>query len=61
MAAAAVFALVVAILQVLFLMRYIARLPDDTLGVWMHSITVILWVIVALVFLVLSRRRKKPE
>ena len=61
MMAGAVFALVVAIFEVVSLMRYIARLPDDSLGIWMHSITIILWVIIALVFLILSRRRRPPE
>jgi len=54
-AIAAIGASVVAIYQVFALMRYLARLPDDTLGIWMHAITIVLWVIVAIAFFIQSR------
>jgi hypothetical protein len=54
-AIAAVVALVVVIYQVFILMRYVVRLPDDTLGIWMHAITIVLWAILAIVFFIQSR------
>lgn len=54
-AIAAVVALVVVIFQVFALMRYVVRLPHDTLGIWMHAITIVLWTIVAIVFFIQSR------
>jgi len=59
MAIAGVIALVVLIFNVFALMRYMSRLPDDTLGIWMHAITIVLWAIVAIVFFISSRRGRK--
>ena len=58
---AAIGALVVTIYQVFALMRYLTRLPDDRLGIWMHAITIILWAIVAMVFFIQSRSGSQGE
>jgi len=58
-AIAAVAALVVVIYQVFALMRYLVKLPDDTLGIWMHAIPIVLWALVAIVFFIQSRHGSK--
>lgn len=55
MGIAAVIAVVLAVFQVFSLTRYVSRLPDDTLGIWMHVVTIALWVVVAILFFRSSR------
>jgi hypothetical protein len=50
MGAAAGIAVVLAVAQVFSLTRYVSRLPEDTLGIWMHVVTIVLWAIVAVLF-----------
>ena len=56
---AAVIAVILAAFQVISLTRYVSRLPDDTLGVWLHVATIFLWALVAILFFRGSRSERQ--
>ncbi|MFC1683448.1 hypothetical protein ACFL0G_04510 [Candidatus Zixiibacteriota bacterium] len=55
MGIATLIAVIIAVFQVFSLMRYVSRLPDDTLGIWMHVVMIFLWVVAAILFFRNSR------
>jgi len=61
MGIAAVIALVIAVVQIILLSRYMSRLPDDTLGIWMHVLLIIIWIVVAVMFFRKSKSQHPGE
>lgn len=55
---AGVIAAVIAATQVVFLVRYVNRLPDDSLGIWLSVVTIVAWVVAAVLFLGRSRSER---
>lgn len=53
--------LIAALIHVILFMRYLDRLPEDTLGVWLHIIVIILLLITATLFFIVSRREHGGE
>jgi hypothetical protein len=43
--------------QIVGLVRYLRRLPDDTLGVWLHVATIAAFVVAAILFFVAARKQ----
>lgn len=57
----AVAAAIACILQVIGLIRYVGRLPDDRLGIGLYIVTIIAFGIAAIGFLIRWTREKRKE
>jgi Na+-transporting NADH:ubiquinone oxidoreductase subunit NqrE len=47
---AGLIAVLLAALQIVLLTRYVNRLPGDALGIWLHAVAIVAWIVAAVLF-----------
>jgi len=57
----AVAAAIACLLQVVTLLRYVRRLPDDTVGIVIYCVTVVAFALAAIGFLIRWKKEKRTQ